>query len=405
MIVKNKKTGKQKEFSSENTFRIEGKEEEGLVEDDFRNECPLFTCSVLRILPPNENPSGWSVWLQNKEAGSRLICKNWTGSDFLELKLPEDIPCEFGEFQIDICQGNTRIADETLFFRLMPPIELDYPKTLIIPDPEIGHTPSLIKIRLLSDDKWELKQKEGEKFKSLGRNYYEVEVPPEEDTFCFSAAVSGKPESSVNFRVSIPRLKWKISGKDEWQSKPQGIERKNLKPGEPLYLFVSTNDFRNKYDILGILETNSQRLQEGRFVRKGTEYWLEMNAFYDTIQHNKMGLILRAEIRRMKETQLFGSIEAVYFDAEQTPEKKKPLRPPKVRESFPYIRAFVRYSRHAPEKKGKGFSKKEIIAAGLSIRDARRFGIPYDRRRKSSYPRNINTLEKRFKREESNSRR
>jgi hypothetical protein len=172
LIIKNRKSGKQKKLFSESAFRVEG---DGLVEDDFKKECPLFTGKVLQIFAPHENQSGWNVWILHRQVGARIVCKDWTGGDCLALRLPEDLPCEFGEFQIDICQGNIRVPEETLFFRLMPPIKLDYPKALIIPDPKTGHSPSVVSIRIDSGDEWELKQKEGGQSESTGRNFHQIE--------------------------------------------------------------------------------------------------------------------------------------------------------------------------------------------------------------------------------------
>ena len=41
---------------------------------------------------------------------------------------------------------------------------------------------------------------------------------------------------------------------------------------------------------------------------------------------------------------------------------------------------------------GKGFSKEELKAVGLSVREARKLKIAVDERRKSCYPENIQML-------------
>jgi len=43
-------------------------------------------------------------------------------------------------------------------------------------------------------------------------------------------------------------------------------------------------------------------------------------------------------------------------------------------------------------RKGRGFSKKEIEAAGITLEQAKKLGIPIDRRRKSAYEENIKVL-------------
>lgn len=391
LFVKNRKSGEQKRFFSESTFCVQGKKS---IRDDFEKECPLFTGKMLKIVAPHENPPGWNVWILQKHVGARILCKDWTGNDCVTLRVPEDLPCEFGEFQIDICQRNSRVPDETLFFRLMPPIELAYPKTLIIPDPKTGHGSSVVNIKIDSDDEWKLDPKEGKQLESSGGNSYQIEVPPENDAAKFSLAITGRPESSANLKITIPRLKWKTSNQKEWQNTLQRIDRKDLEPGKPLYFWVRTNDFENKYDILAVLETNGRKVQEGKFVRKGVEYCLELNEFFDTIKQNTRESKLRIEIRKAKESGLLGSVEAVHFEAETKITEKIPPKP-KEEEPGKMIsptEALVRRPGRVSKRKGKGFSKEEIIGAGMNFRDVRLFAIHYDKRRKSSHSRNINAL-------------
>lgn len=321
LVIKNRISGEEKSFALQSTFRVEG---EQLVEDDYKKECPLFTGKTLKIVAPYENQSGWSVWILHKAGSAQMVSQNWAGIDPLILRLPDNLPCEFGEFQIDICQQNTRIPDETIFFRLMPCIELNYPKELIIPHPKLGHTLSTISVKLDSDNEWELKHKEDRKIKVklTQHNFYQIELIDEEDTFRFSLAQTSRPESIVNFQITIPRLKWKTSKQKMWGGISQKIERNDLKSGESFYLLIQTNDFDNKYDLLAILETNGQKLQEeGKFIRKGMEYSLELNQFFDTITHNKDELILKVEVRKAKDSALLGKPEILYFPTKSVIEK------------------------------------------------------------------------------------
>jgi hypothetical protein len=311
LVIKNKVSEEEKSLFLQSTFHVEG---DRLVEDDFKKEFPLFTGKVLKVMAPCENQSGWNVWIQNKFAGFR-VKENWTGSNPLTLSCPEDLPCDCGEFQVDICQPNTRIPDETLFFRWMPCIELDYPKELIIPNSKLGHTPSTISVRLDSNNEWGLKHEEGQEFEPRQHGFYQIELPPDDDTLRFSIAKTNRPESTVNFQITVPRVKWKTSKQSIWGSKFQKVERNDLKHGELFCFLVKTNDFDNKYDLLAILGTNGHKLQEGKFIRKGVEYSLELNQFFDTVTHHKEDeLILRVEIRKTKDPQPLASVEAFYFE-------------------------------------------------------------------------------------------
>lgn len=302
LVIRNRRSSKEKSFFLQSTFCVEG---EQLIEDDFKKECPLFTGKILNLVAPYENQSGWNVWVIHKVVGGRMVSENWSGVNSLTLRLPDDLPCEFGEFQLDICQQNTRISDETLFFRFMSCFELNYPKELIIPNPRLGHPNSTISVKLDNDNEWELQHKEGLEFKLTQRNnIYEIELPPEEDILRFSIFKTTKPESICNFQVTLPRLKWKTSIQKGWSSKTQNIVRKDLKSGEPFYLRIQTNDFDNKYNLSALLETKGQKLQEGKFIQTGIEYSLELNQFYDTIKQNKDELSLRVEIYGDKQNYL-----------------------------------------------------------------------------------------------------
>ena len=391
LVIKNRISGEERSFALQSTYRVEG---EQFIEDDYKKECPLFTGKTLKIVAPYENQSGWSVWIQNKAAGYK-IKENWTGREPLTLRLPDDLPCEFGEFQIDICQQNTRIPDGTLFFRLMPCIELDYPKELIVPNPELGHSPCTIDVKLNCDDKWELKAEGSQKVESMHDNFYRFTLPPEKDTVRFHIGKQGRPENNVNFQITVPRLRWKTLEQKNWEGKSQQIERKDLKPGETSYLLIKTNDFDNKYDLLALLETNGQKLQEGKFIRKGLEYNLELNQFFDTIKHNKDELTIRVEIRKMKEEQLVGSVVTLYFEGEPKVPKKIPSKKPieKTTPKISNIQALFKcQGRASKQRKAKGFSKRELICAGIDLKDVRCLNIPYDRRRKSLHSWNIEIL-------------
>ncbi|BFI74877.1 50S ribosomal protein L13e [Sulfurisphaera ohwakuensis] len=45
-------------------------------------------------------------------------------------------------------------------------------------------------------------------------------------------------------------------------------------------------------------------------------------------------------------------------------------------------------------KVGKGFSLKELKESGLSVQEAKKLGIRIDKRRKTSYPENVEALKK-----------
>lgn len=310
LTIKNRRNDEKEKMSCEASFSIEG---EHLVEDDLKEQSPLLFDKYVKIKAPRENPSGWNVWIQSKFRECEKPI-NWNGIEPLTLNLPEDLPGEYGEFQVDICQQDTGISEETLFFRWIPSIELEYPKNLIIPDPERGHTVGYVKVELDNIEEWKLKTVEDMKIESTEANSYRIEIPPANDVINFSVSKKRSPENEIPFKVTIPRLRWITSKQDVWGDKLQKIERKDFISGETFYLFVQTNDF-NKYDLLATIETNGQKLQEEKFARKGMESLLELNRFKDTIENNKDEIKLKIEVQRKALDGILGSVEALCFPA------------------------------------------------------------------------------------------
>jgi len=50
------------------------------------------------------------------------------------------------------------------------------------------------------------------------------------------------------------------------------------------------------------------------------------------------------------------------------------------------------YKKNGKPRKGKGFSRKELEEAKITIKEALKLGIPVDKRRSSAYKENIETL-------------
>jgi hypothetical protein len=314
--IENKKTGNKEKLPCCNSFFIEG---ERLIEDDFEEESPLILGNTLKIKAPKENPSGWCLWIQSKETGSKIITENWSGAEELHLMLPDCLPYEYGEFQVDVCQRNVSIPDETLFFRWIDFIGLKYPKNLIIPNHDQGNKVEHVEIKLKKLEDWDLKCRENLKPKIGDNNICRFDVPPETDVVHLSIAKKGNPGNELNLKITIPRLKWKTSKQSFWTDRIHKIKRESLDLDG--YLIIRTNDLKNKYDLIATLEANGKQLQEARFIRKGIDYLTDLKRFYDTIKGNKEDLKLKAKI--MKDSQLLSTVEVLDFKKEIPPIKKR----------------------------------------------------------------------------------
>lgn len=377
LIITNRETCEERLIRCEPTFNFDIHD---AIFDDFGEQSPIFAGDTLRLIAPRKNSSGWLVWIQNKIAGSKLLRDSWTGDEPLVLKLPDDLPCECGEFQIDICEQKGE-SIETLFFRYLPSLKLQYSKKLIIPEPLKGHKTEEIKIILENPEDFELKT--SLKF-DINEEGFSVTVPLENDTTKFYISQKDKPETKVSMQITFPRLRWKSSQEKIWRDKPLQMKRKNFITAEDIYLFVRTNS-PIKHDILAILESNGNKIQESKFVKKGVDYVLLLNQFYDTIKKNKEKLTFKIKI--MKDKQFVSKTDILYI-----PKVKASTEKPVLISKKPITKPIVKGGRGF--RIGKGFSRGELSKAGIKVRDVKRFNIPYDKRRKTVYRENVDTLKR-----------
>lgn len=396
--IQNGHTTKEEKMACEASFWIDGG---GLVEDDFSMQTPIYSEGSIKLNSLRQNPSGWIVWVQNKYAGHLIASKSWNGADLLELEIPNHLPCDCGEFQIDICEKSGGLPVDTLFFRYVPGIQLECSRDLLFPDPRQGHDPAVVRV-LLNNTEENYHLSACNKIQILGDWHY-VEMPPDNDIFRFLITKKVGPETVTTLQVTLPRLKWRVAENDDWADQLLKIKKNDLVSGRDRYLSINTNDLRTKYDILATLKQSGVKLQEERFIRKGTVYNAWLNKFHETIFKNKGDLTLITEVCE-KGGQLLGEIDIIHFyeeatekpedTSEKAPEKiiksldkqirKKKLEKPKA------IRPTVRLRRRI--RSGKGFSWREIMKAGIQVNDWRRLNITFDKRRKTAYLRNVETL-------------
>ncbi|MEM5871997.1 MAG: ribosomal protein L13e [Candidatus Aenigmatarchaeota archaeon] len=363
-------------------FNLEG---DNLVEDDLKHYMPLFTGNCIRIVNANSSQlqDKLDIWIQNRLSGYRKFTRNFNGNK-ISISLPADLPCEAGEFQIDICNQNDNNPLNTLFFRFIPNFSLDYCKTLIIPDPRKGHNYEFIKV-VFDKSEWQLINKDDLEIDKHPVGYT-IKLPPNKDFVFFSLEKIGKPETNTSIRITVPRLKWKISGNNEWTDKLIKIMKKDLSYGKDLHLTICTNDPFNRYEISGFLMDENKILQEIKPDLKGMCYCFLLNELFDTIKSFRKNTQFRIKI--FKNGTKFGEFVIVIFTSEKTSTKL----PPKRQKIKSFILWPIVVGGNKKERKGKGFSKEEIDSAGLTKEDVKRLAIPIDKRRKSTNLKNIETL-------------
>jgi len=300
LVVKDRNTNEEKVIPCESTFSMDSEE---VVYDDFGEQSPIFTGNSIEIEAPIMNEEGWRVWIQNKQAVYKIVSDNWSGKDPLKLKLDRDIPCECGEFQVDICEQNGESV-ATLFFRYIPSLRLNYPRGLITPDFKEGHKIEKIEVLFRDPGCWEIETSQQVESTSNG---YEIYLPSEKDTLKFSISKKGKPETKSNFRITIPRLKWRTSRQADWIDRPFYLKRSDLIPGENFNFFLRTSTSKS-YNFLMVLEAEGRKIQQQRLLHKGKDYLLELNQFYDTLKDARGKIIMK-----LYETTTFRDIAVISF--------------------------------------------------------------------------------------------
>jgi len=398
--IQNGHTNKEEKMPCEASFWIEGG---GLVEDDFSSQTPIFSEGNIKINSIRQNPSGWIIWVQNKYAGHLIAAENWNGAETLELEIPNHLPCDCGEFQIDICEKSGGLPVDTLFFRYVPGLQLEYDKDLLFPDPRQGHDQKGVRVFLKNIGK-DFHLSACNEIQTEG-DWHHVEMPPDEDVFSCFITRKAEQETVTPLQVTLPRLKWRIAEDQDWADQPLKMKKNDLVSGTDRYLSINTNDLRTKYDILATLKQSRVKLHEERFIRKGAVYILWLNKFYETIITNKGDVALVTEVCE-KGGRSLGTVESISFceessekldDAsEKTPERmlkslvkqihKKRIKKPKA------VKPNVKGRRGM--RAGKGFSRKEIIKAGIRKNGLRRLHITLDKRRKTIYLDNVKNLMK-----------
>jgi len=377
LAIVDKRSGERLSIPCRPTFKITG---DRLIQDDFLQESPLVSGNTLIVEAPYQSEQGWNVWIHNKVVGEVLASEKWTGAEPLQVEIWSVLPCNFGEFQVDIWANDADNPEATLFFRWVPSLELNYPRELLIPSATEGHATSVIVLAMEKDGNWELRNESGQCPEPHSENKWELVIPAEKDMVHLSLQKKGEMLPPVDIQVTLPRLKWKTTKQENWQSTLQLIDRKQLLAGEPFDVTVCTNDHRYKYNICASIDANGKQLQQGRFDFKGGYYVLGLNQFYDTIQKHKTDkLALRIEIAKRGEAESLRALELLCFASERS---EVPL-PDILKNSTSDIRRVLRRIRtayptmkwacddilqfHTPESASEPQARDEFIVHSMAL--------------------------------------
>ncbi len=283
LVLQNGATGETAEVDCRPSFQIRG---EGLLEDDYRDYSPMFSRLSVKLASPQTISGAFEVWLRNQRGRARMLADCWDGQEELPLQPLDDPSRQCGEFQVEVRASGEITPVSTLFFRCLPGLTLDWFKDLAFPDPERGHDPVSVRVRLTDPQYWQVRPMGPTLSAKALADGYELTGSRGEDTCRFSVSSMLAEGSEVQLSVTPPRLKWSLGKDITWLEKPACIKRGDLVGGSPLEFRAQISGFIREYGLSVALFDGNCALQGpvsmGR--RQGT-FITELNQFYDTIRH------------------------------------------------------------------------------------------------------------------------
>lgn len=396
LVLKNRSTEKKFEVPCKSSFFLES--EDVTIQDDFYKYNPLFTGNNIKLRTERNNPDGWLVEIQDNYGKVKDINQNWTGAEPLEISLPQDLPSDYGEFQIMISELdvelNEKILVELMTFRYIPHLSLEYPKDIIVPDPNNGHTNATVKVCWNKDSsEWELGiEGPNENVSKKIDNGYQIVIPPNENVVDFLLWKKSKPETKTKLRVTLPRLRWQVLDEESWSDKLVFMDRKQIEVGRDKYFRVSAAGYLTDYEMIAALKVGDEKIQEEKLVKKRDIYEILLNRFYDSIRNNQNELKLSVEIRKGGSNETLHRVEVIGFSKVLKYEAKTQLKEITKLKSASKIVPVVKGG-NGKFRAGRGFSKSELGEVKIKIKDLKEARIYFDSRRRSSHQDNIKTLE------------
>ena len=275
------------EIPYENNFILEG----NILKEGFFEESPLFIGNSAKLISKYKNPQGWKVWVQNKQLKQdKLINENWTGYESLEILLPEFLPSTFGEFQLSICNQYSRKPIDTIFFRYIPFISINYKDNLILPL-ENGHIDDEVEV-LFKKDPYNWKIIGHQNFENIKQGY--KLLVKDNDTVIFNIKNINNPRIRLPLKINLKKLIWKLSNSKDFTDKEIELNRDEILMNQNLYLNVFINSDEN-YEIEAVLLQDIKELQTIKLKKNRGMYNCLLSILSDTITstNSVLSLLLR----------------------------------------------------------------------------------------------------------------
>ena len=292
-----------------------------------------------------------------------------------EQKLPEEIANRRGGWYFVRIYDNNYNLLESMDFRFMIALkDICIKSSGYLPGPN-GYDNVAVQFIHQTDCKVELMDENMQSIKEIHRERYQTTatVPPTADRDK-THWILRDGDAEIKVTVLVERVWWAFgvigAAPTDWVDKPITLSREDFAATSDKALFVRLPRprFVTKIDV-------------GFDRAKSRPYQVEVNKDEITIPLRDFGDSKEIE-KRQEESRMMIWVQPEGVKPDETVVVKIPAdQPPSAPQ------ATVK-SRRRP-KIGKGFSRNEIISAGITMRDVKRLHIPYDRRRKTSHSWNI----------------
>jgi len=377
-------------------FQLVGRE----IGDASEDMGPLFgeqTPSVGMIAE-----QGWSdvgVIVVGEEGGgqNRWRTQFLPQVDAKEHKLPEEIANRRGGWYFLRIYDNDDNLIESMDFRFMMALnDINMEKPDCLPGTS-GYNDVIVQFLHKTDCKPELMDEDIQHALEIRRESGKtiVTIPPKPD--CDKTHwILRDGDAEVEVTVLVERIWWalevaKITPTD-WVNKPITLFRKDFTATTEKALWMRFPHLRFVRKInLGFDRSKSRNYQ---VEVEEKEITIALRDFCDAQE-----IETRQEEIDMKIWVQPGGAKTYETVIVKVPAEAPPLVEPKQRqvqksiskgEKVCLLQVIVKSRRG--KRKGKGFSKKELTRSAIAMEDVKRFGIPYDKRRKTSHSWNIESL-------------
>ncbi len=320
--IKNIETNEESCIFCSTLFSLHGKK---LDFDEYQSKGPLITGQKLSITSSRINSEGWCIKIRNGIGNVKILNDAWTGAEPLRINYQKDLVNKIGEYKIEIYNENSTKKIETIKFRYIHYIEVNYSKDLIIPE-KIGHSKEIYQITL-GENYNELKINVPHNVGSIineDDNGIDLILNSKTDSVKFSIIRKDNPKIKTNIQIRIPRLRWRLF--DDWHDKKVVIKRQEIFESDEALLEVLTNDPRQTYQIIGQLSDKVLLKQMHLKESKPFHYTCKLDALFDELKENTKELKFAIKIidsnNNIKEEEL----KCFVFPEIETQSLKTPAR-------------------------------------------------------------------------------